>query len=354
MRLLGENGLRQVLRYIKARFATPEQLTAAVASAKAYTDTEIANNPGPPGSPGVAATVTVGTVTTGAAGSAASVSNAGTQNAAVLNFVIPRGQDGQKGWKLLNSFTSPGAYNWIVPDILTNGNPYQIGVWAISGGGSGGYSNSGRNTEEYGRGGGSGTCNCFLLTVTPGQTIPIVVGAGGTAAEVFLTSTGSVQNSGATAGEATSFNQNSLLGGAVGGISNAPTINFAVGGAYGSTCFINSFFDPGFQPLGNNPGIYINSATASDRGGAWPSNLRWTYLGRSAPPCTPNLFDPDMPMPIGGGRRGAIGTSHPLYKNSIAPGAGGMAGRSYAGQPPTTTPTKYGTDGKDGAVFIYY
>lgn len=52
---------------------------------------------GPPGAPGVAATVTVGTVTTSAAGSSAAVANAGTTAAAVLNFTIPRGNTGATG-----------------------------------------------------------------------------------------------------------------------------------------------------------------------------------------------------------------------------------------------------------------
>lgn len=46
---------------------------------------------------GVAATIEVGTVTTGAAGTDASVTNAGTEQHAVLNFVIPRGERGEKG-----------------------------------------------------------------------------------------------------------------------------------------------------------------------------------------------------------------------------------------------------------------
>ena len=46
------------------------------------------------GQDGTAATIQVGTVTTGAAGTNASVTNSGTSNAAVFDFVIPRGADG--------------------------------------------------------------------------------------------------------------------------------------------------------------------------------------------------------------------------------------------------------------------
>ena len=56
--------------------------------------------PGPQGQqgePGAAATVTVGTVTTGEPGTDAIVTNSGTENAAVLNFTIPRGETGPAG-----------------------------------------------------------------------------------------------------------------------------------------------------------------------------------------------------------------------------------------------------------------
>ena len=46
---------------------------------------------GAKGAQGEAATIAIGTVTTGEAGSQASVTNSGTANAAVLDFVIPRG-----------------------------------------------------------------------------------------------------------------------------------------------------------------------------------------------------------------------------------------------------------------------
>lgn len=52
---------------------------------------------GPAGADGEAATIEVGSVTTGEAGSQASVTNSGTENAAILNFVIPKGEKGDKG-----------------------------------------------------------------------------------------------------------------------------------------------------------------------------------------------------------------------------------------------------------------
>lgn len=49
------------------------------------------------GAPGVAATIQVGTVTTGEAGTQATVVNAGDNNAAILNFTLPKGDKGEKG-----------------------------------------------------------------------------------------------------------------------------------------------------------------------------------------------------------------------------------------------------------------
>lgn len=49
------------------------------------------------GDPGQAATVEVGTVTASEPGGAPSVTNAGTEQAAVLDFVLPRGEQGPKG-----------------------------------------------------------------------------------------------------------------------------------------------------------------------------------------------------------------------------------------------------------------
>ena len=46
---------------------------------------------------GIAATIEVGSVTTGAAGTDASVTNVGTEEQAILNFVIPRGDKGEAG-----------------------------------------------------------------------------------------------------------------------------------------------------------------------------------------------------------------------------------------------------------------
>lgn len=63
---------------------------------------------GAPGKDGAAATVTVGTVTTGEPGTDATVTNTGTENAAVLDFVIPKGEKGDPGDSSITE-VEPGA-----------------------------------------------------------------------------------------------------------------------------------------------------------------------------------------------------------------------------------------------------
>lgn len=53
--------------------------------------------PGEKGDDGTAATVAAGTTSTGSPGSYATVTNVGTENAAVFNFMIPRGEQGPPG-----------------------------------------------------------------------------------------------------------------------------------------------------------------------------------------------------------------------------------------------------------------
>lgn len=68
-------------------------LGVAGATAKQQVKTSTSSD----GEDGAAATIVVGSVVTGDPGSSASVINVGTENAAVLNFSIPKGQKGDPG-----------------------------------------------------------------------------------------------------------------------------------------------------------------------------------------------------------------------------------------------------------------
>lgn len=67
---------------------------------------------GAKGDPGKAATIQVGEVTTGAAGTPASVSNVGTDEAAIFDFTIPRGEKGADGadGKTAYAYAVEGGY----------------------------------------------------------------------------------------------------------------------------------------------------------------------------------------------------------------------------------------------------
>ena len=88
---------------------------------------------GPAGSPGLAATVNVGTTTTSAPGGNADVQNVGSENAAVLNFTIPRGEkgtDGEAGTQQVGdvntSTTNPGGQASV---IINNSGNATNAVW---------------------------------------------------------------------------------------------------------------------------------------------------------------------------------------------------------------------------------
>ena len=74
-----------------------------VAVSNGYSGTEdqwlesLKGEPGKEGAPGKSATITIGSTTTGEPGTQAAVTNSGTDNAAVLDFVIPRGETGPQG-----------------------------------------------------------------------------------------------------------------------------------------------------------------------------------------------------------------------------------------------------------------
>lgn len=68
---------------------------------------------GDKGNMGTAATISIGTVSTGEAGTLVSVTNSGSTNAAVFNFVIPKGDKGDKGdpFGIVKVYASIGDMN---------------------------------------------------------------------------------------------------------------------------------------------------------------------------------------------------------------------------------------------------
>ena len=93
----GEQGIQGEQGYSPVAYVSPIQGGARIHIADSQTETDVDVMDGQDGAAGQAATITVGSTTTGAAGTNASVVNSGTSSAAVFDFTIPRGADGQDG-----------------------------------------------------------------------------------------------------------------------------------------------------------------------------------------------------------------------------------------------------------------
>lgn len=73
---------------------------------------------GEKGDTGAAASIKIGTVTTGAAGSNASVTNSGTASNVVLDFTLPRGEDGADGGIIVDTALSDTSTNPVQNKVI--------------------------------------------------------------------------------------------------------------------------------------------------------------------------------------------------------------------------------------------
>ena len=88
------------------------------------------------------------------------------------DYITPQLLYRYKGWTLYQRLESSGTF--VVPD-----NVFMLYVYMIAGGGAGGGALGESTVGKQGEGGGSGGRSCFMMSVTPGDNIPYVVGAGG-------------------------------------------------------------------------------------------------------------------------------------------------------------------------------
>lgn len=84
------------------------------------TNPKSVNIKGAKGDTGTAASIKIGSVTTGAAGSNASVTNSGTASNVVLNFTLPRGNDGKDGGITVDAELSDTSTNPIQNKAVNN------------------------------------------------------------------------------------------------------------------------------------------------------------------------------------------------------------------------------------------
>ena len=85
-----------------------------------------------------------------------------------------------KVWPAMNLQTITASGTWKVPNDV-----YSIDIFCVGGGGGGGRGRSYTNEDEHAVGGGGGagghTTTEIGVKVTPGESLTIVIGAGGTA-----------------------------------------------------------------------------------------------------------------------------------------------------------------------------
>jgi hypothetical protein len=245
-------------------------------------------------------------------------------------------------WRLLQTYTTAGAFIWTAPDIHS-GQPYEIGVYEIGGGGSGGAAANADGYPRSASGGASGYAKAFTMTVTPGQSYNIVVGAGGTS----VSASGYSAKNG-NAGGSTSFNGESVNGGSGGLAAQGQGAN--VGGADGGQGSDQADI-PGVSPCGGS------STKGNYDGSTYKSG------GRTTPIMSLNPFDQKRYLAAGGspyqtggtledgtkGGDGATAVSAAAVATAATGNGNGGGAASASGSGCSATSGA----GSAGAVFIY-
>lgn len=214
------------------------------------------------------------------------------------------------GTATILSFTTVGTCTWTVPGGVT----VIDNILIVGGGGGGGF-------DIGGGGGAGGLVDLTAISVTPGSTVTIIVGAGGAGA------TGYTQTS-ANSGTASSFASHTALGGGYGG---SGSFNGAAGGSGGGA---------GYAAGGGRAGGAEQQSTAptaglGSTGGASP------WLGTP-----PALYLVDA----GGGGGGAGGVGGQVFRDlTVWPDAQGGSGGTGVTRSITGTAQSYAGGGGGGS-----
>lgn len=237
-------------------------------------------------------------------------------------------------------FTKPGTYTWTCPANVTS-----VSVLCVGGGGGGGYGDSFS-------GGGSGGNLRYVnnISVVPGNSYTVVVGAGG------LTGT-SVSQTGTNGGDS-SFNGSTVVakGGVGGGTSAgvAPTSgNVGTGGNGGSGgAAVGDAGGGGAGGYSGNGGSggsnYGGTAATAGSGGA----------GGGGGSATGGTGGGGVGL-YGEGSNGAAGTSRPANQSGSVQGGGGSGGNGsmtqllYIGSVPNKNGADFGGGGGGGWGGVY-
>lgn len=208
------------------------------------------------------------------------------------------------------TFSTPGTYSFTVPAGVT-----QLDVQAWGGGGRGGSRTSG--SSGYG-GGGGGAFASRTITVTPGQSYTVTVGAGS-------------NNNGSPGGDSFFINNTTLL--AVGGQSVPNNTTAGAAGGAATSCVGTVRFSGG----NGNSGL-ANAYGGGGGAGAGP-------LGNGLSGTGTNVGGIGLTSGGGNGGAGRLTTTGNGNDGTAPGGGGGGALRSGSGSPT-------GGNGGDGQVII--
>ncbi|MBP6091577.1 MAG: fibronectin type III domain-containing protein, partial [Crocinitomicaceae bacterium] len=166
-----------------------------------------------------------------------------------LQFLFVGGAWGQN----VETFSTSGTYTWVCPAGVTS---VQVEAWG-GGGAGGGTTSSGTNKAGGGGGGGAYQINSNI-SVVPGSSYTIVVGAGGTG----------VSGSNGNNGQSSSFNTTSIVANGGNGGNFASTSAVVTGGAGGIGSFNGGTGATSLTSGSGNSGGGGGSAGSTGNGGS--------------------------------------------------------------------------------------
>ena len=247
---------------------------------------------------------------------------------AVVSFVL----NGRT--QTVDTYSTPGTYLWVVPACVTS-----VTVRAWGAGGAGGGASA---TDRNGGGGGGGAFCMKTETVTPGETLRITVGAGGTGVS-------------ANTGNSGGFSQVEHLSGptvfcrAAGGSGGqrGASVTSAGAGGLGGIIANNIPINTGFR--GGNGGASIPDATSSDIGGGGGGGAGTGGNGGDGNPIGVSSAGLGTAGSGGNGGVGGSGNSNPAALGGVGNGVGGGGGGSSA-----WNTSRAGGTGASGQVTISY
>ena len=209
-------------------------------------------------------------------------------------------------------YTSPGTYTWVCPENITS-----VSVVCIGGGGGGMYYNSSTSWYQFamngGGGGGLGWKN--NISVIPGNSYTVVVGARGLSG---------AYSSGSTAGGQTYF----INAATVSGNGGAP-------GRYASSVAGGTYTGDGGGNGGGN--VYVSSWSGPTGGGGAGG-----YLGSGGP----GVHSGTANIPAAGSGAGAGGAQ--VISNKLSAGGGGVGLKGNTGT--ATSNSGGGSGGTNGGT----